>query len=220
MRAQRNHSSSFGTVIVFSFVLLAQVVAAQSPARLNDKDLETLMNNLKDDAKSFRPRFDSAIKKSTIRKTSQAKDAQNLASSFQQQTAALVNAFKKTKKGDSVPTVLSTGNQIDKLVSDLKLDQQALGWDKIQTELTQMSNAFGIAPTPAAAGGSQTNSIPCVQAVGAERTKKLVDECILVSPATHPPCNGQNSCPLIIDEIKRGCSLLQQNQPSFCAEYK
>jgi hypothetical protein len=220
MRVNRNALSSFGTVIVFSFVLLAQVVAAQTPARLNDKDLETLMNNLKDDAKSFRPRFDSAIKKSTIRKTSQAKDAQNLASSFQQQTSALVNEFKKTKKGESVSAVLSTGNQIDKLVSDLKLDPQALGWDKIQTELTQMSNAFGIAPTPAAAGGSQTNSTPCVQAVGAERTKKLVEECILVSPATHPPCNGQNSCPLIIDEIKRGCSLLQQNQPGFCAEYK
>jgi hypothetical protein len=220
MRTQRNNSSSFGTVVVFSFVLLGQLVAAQSPARLNDKDMATLMNNLKDDAKSFRPRFDSAIKKSTIRKTSQAKDAQSLASAFQQQTSALVNEFKKTKKGDSVPAVLSTGNQIDKLVNDLKLDPQALGWDKIQTELTQMSNAFGIAPTPAAAGGSQTNSTPCVQAVGAERTKKLVEECILVSPATHPPCNGQNSCPLIIDEIKRGCSLLQQNQPSFCAEYK
>jgi hypothetical protein len=37
---------------------------------------------------------------------------------------------------------------------------------------------------------------------------------------THPPCNGQNSCSLIIDEIKRGCGLLQQNIPTFCAEYK
>jgi hypothetical protein len=220
MRTKRNRSSFLGTVIAFSFLILTQVVAAQTQSRLNDKDLETLMNKLKDDAKAFRPRFDSAIKKSTIRKTSQAKDAQNLSSRFQQQIAALVNEFKKTKKVDSVPDVMSTAGQIEKFMTDLKIDPQTTGWEKIRTELNQLSSAFGVAPAAASVGGSQSDSIPCVQAVGADRAKKLVEECILVSPATHPPCNGQNSCSLIVDEIKRSCSLLQTNQPSFCAEYK
>ena len=115
--------------------------------------------------------------------------------------------------------MLSTGGQIEKFMTDLKLDPQTTGWDKIRTDLNQVSNAYGIAPPAAAAGGGDS-TIPCIQAVGAERSKKLVEECLQVSPATHPPCNSQNSCQLIIDEIKRSCSLLGQSKPGFCDEYK
>ena len=223
MHSHRNALTSFGTVIAFGFLVITQVVVAQSttptPNRLSDKDLESVMNNLKADAKAFRPRFDSVIKKSSIRKTSQAKDAMNLASMFEKQTSSALNEFKKTKKGDSVPAMLSTGGQIEKFMTDLKLDPQTTGWDKIRTDLNQVSNAYGIAPPAAAAGGGDS-TIPCIQAVGAERSKKLVEECLQVSPATHPPCNSQNSCQLIIDEIKRSCSLLGQSKPGFCDEYK
>jgi hypothetical protein len=223
MHRNRNTLSSFGTVIAFSVLVLTQVVVAQSttptPNRLSDKDLESVMSNLKADAKAFRPRFDSAIKKSSIRKTSQAKDAMNLASTFEKQTSSVLNEFQKTKKGDSVTAMLSTAGQIEKFMTDLKLDPQTTGWDKIRTDLNQVSNASGIAPATAAAGGGDS-TIPCIQAVGAERSKKLVEQCLQVSPATHPPCNSQNSCQLIIDEIKRSCSLLGQSKASFCAEYK
>jgi hypothetical protein len=219
MHSHRNAFTSFGAVIAFGF--LTQLVVAQSttptPNRLSDKDLESVMSNLKADSKAFRPRFDSAIKKSSIRKTSQAKDAMNLASTFEKQTSTALNEFKKTKKGDSVPAMLSTAGQIEKVMTDLKLDPQTTGWDKIRTDLNQVSNAFGIAP--ATASGDQ-NTIPCVQAVGAGQSKKLVEECLQVSPATHLPCNSQNSCQLIIGEIKRSCSMLQKNQPSFCGDYK
>src|SRR5580692_1946216 len=221
MHSHRNAFTSFGAVIAFGF--LTQLVVAQSttptPNRLSDKDLESVMSNLKADSKAFRPRFDSAIKKSSIRKTSQAKDAMNLASTFEKQTSTVLNEFKKTRKGDSVPAMLSTASQIEKIMTDVKLDPRNTGWDKIRTDLNQVSNAFGIAPPAAAASGDQ-NTIPCIQAVGAERSKKPVEERLQVSPATRPPCNIQNSCQLIIGEIKRSCSLLQNNQPSFCAEYK
>jgi hypothetical protein len=223
MHANRNRSSFFCAFIVSGFLALAQFAGGQSqspnPSRISDKDLETLIGNLKDDAKSFRPRFDSAIQKSTIRKTSQAKDAKNLASLFQNQTAALLKDFKRTKKGTAFPNVLSSASQIEKLIHDLNLDAPSLGWDKVRADLAQVSNAFGVA-MPSAADSGQSNSVPCLQAAGAERTKKLVDQCMLVSPATHPPCNGQNSCTLIVDEIHRGCGLLQQNIPTFCAEYR
>ena len=53
--------------------------------RLSDKDLQRLMQNLKDDAQPFRQSFANALKKSTIRKTSQEKDARMLADSFAKQ---------------------------------------------------------------------------------------------------------------------------------------
>jgi len=211
----RKSLPALGAAIILTFVVLMHAAVAQSQP--SDKDLDAVMNNLNDEAKAFRPRFNSAIKKSAIRKTSQAGDARNLATSFQQQTAALVNEYEQTNKASSVPSVLSTADQIEKLIHDLKLNPRALGWDKIRADLNQLSSAFGIG---AVAGGDGQNTIPCIQAVGAERAKKLVDECLQVSPATHPPCNSENSCDLIIDEIKRSCALLQQNQPSFCGEYK
>ncbi len=70
-----------------------------------------------------------------------------------------------------------------------------------------------------AIGGSNAGAF--TQAVGQERADRLVQECLQVSPATHPPCNTQNSCVLIIDEIKRGCAVLDaSDRPAFCNEYK
>ena len=129
-----------------------------------------------------------------------------------------MNEFKQTKNASSVQSVLSTADQIEKLIHDLKLDPRALGWDNVRAVLNQVSSAFGIAP--GAADSSQSKSISCQQAVGAERSKQLVEECLQVSPATHPPCNSQNSCNLISDEIKRSCALLGPSKPVFCAEYK
>jgi len=44
-----------------------------------------------------------------------------------------------------------------------------------------------------------------------------------VSPATHPPCNADNPCALIISEIKRGCGFFTPGStpkaPAFCRNY-
>ena len=60
----------------------------------------------------------------------------------------------------------------------------------------------------------------CEKAIGKKEAKKFVDECLQVSPATHPPCNAANSCALIKDEIKRSCDLIGKGAPEFCAEYR
>jgi hypothetical protein len=60
----------------------------------------------------------------------------------------------------------------------------------------------------------------CLQTAGKARAEQLVKECLKVSPATHPPCNSQNSCELITDEIRRSCALLGFEAPSFCDGYK
>lgn len=218
---------------VVIIVILSALLAAAAQNRISDKDLESLIRNLRDDAKSFRPVFENAIKKSTIRKTSQEKDAKALVARFAHQTDALLNHFKQTRKGDDqLNNVLSSSRQIDQLIARLRLGgQTSVSWEKIQTELQQAAGAFGVSQPTARAVDNPDTGMPsqsgqagsapaCSVAVGAARAQKLVDECLAVSPATHPPCNAQNSCVLIIDEIKRGCSLIGRNAPQYCQEYK
>jgi hypothetical protein len=70
----------------------------------------------------------------------------------------------------------------------------------------------------------------CRETAGADKAATYVDQCLQVSPATRPPCNASNPCPLIIGEIKRGCAILRASQrrppaqsqlaePSFCQLY-
>jgi hypothetical protein len=61
----------------------------------------------------------------------------------------------------------------------------------------------------------------CEQEIGAEAASVLVGQCIQMSPATHPPCNAQNSCDMIRDEIRRGCGFGDTtNNPDFCSDYQ
>gem|GEM_PF-654545 len=207
--------------------LAASALFLRAQGRLSDKDIENLMGNVKQDVKSFRPIFNSAVSKSSIRKTSREKDAKNLASSLEKKTAGMQNTFKQTKKGEgSVRDVVSTAQQIDNLVYSLTLNPQTTSqWEKIRVEISQVSAAFGMPEpfsrgvSPVGPGPTASNEVPCIQGVGAERANKLVQECLAVSPATHPPCNSQNPCQLIYDEIKRGCNLIGRDAPSFCSEY-
>jgi hypothetical protein len=76
------------------------------------------------------------------------------------------------------------------------------------------------AAAPNAATPAQTPAdVPCSKSAGAKKAEEYVQQCLAVSPATHPPCNASNSCELIIDEIKRGCAMLDTNVPAFCADY-
>jgi uncharacterized membrane protein YhiD involved in acid resistance len=125
-------------------VMPASLLHAQT--RVSDKDVEAMMQNLRDDAKDFRPKFESALKKSTIRKTSQEKDARDLVNSFEKQTDAMLKEFKKTKKGDvAVETTLNNAQEIERVMYNLQLGQHINDqWEKIRSELDRVSSAFGI----------------------------------------------------------------------------
>jgi hypothetical protein len=61
----------------------------------------------------------------------------------------------------------------------------------------------------------------CIRTAGEAQAHMLSDQCRQVSPGTNPPCNVQNSCRLIKDEIARGCAALQgRDAPSFCYSYR
>ncbi len=132
--------------------VLALILLVFGPAltfaqgRINDKDIESLMKNLNEDAKQFRSSFNSAIGKSTIRKTSQEKDAKALVERFQKQTDGLLKEFKSTKKADqALPVVLQSSDNIDRILIATPLDARTnTQWAKVKTELGTLSNQFGI----------------------------------------------------------------------------
>ena len=63
--------------------------------------------------------------------------------------------------------------------------------------------------------------MPCKQSVDKAVADTLVRQCMQVSPATHPPCNADNACELIRDEIRRGCAMIdKEDAPVFCAGFR
>jgi hypothetical protein len=217
----------FGLLMLLTSTMITGRLAVAQQGRLSDKDLQRLMQNLKDDARPFRQSFSNALKKSTIRKTSREKDVRALGDTFAKQADQLLETFRHSHKADqAVNDLVNTAAQIDPLVYSLHLNPQTTSqWEKVRTELHQIAQAFGV-PEPYLASRSESSSASpstrgtCLNAAGIERSRQLVNECLQVSPSTHPPCNAQNACSLIVDEIKRGCALAGQGAPGFCAEYR
>jgi hypothetical protein len=140
------------SLLIAAFLVLGCVAPlASAQARMGDKDIVALMKNLQQDAKQFRSVFNSAVGKSTIRKTSQEKDAKSLVQQFQKQTESMLNQFNSTKKADqSLPAVLATSNQIDKLLAATPMgDQTNNAWAKVKSALGALSQQFGIASAQA-----------------------------------------------------------------------
>jgi len=73
---------------------------------------------------------------------------------------------------------------------------------------------------PAATGSSisgDPDALRCDHQIGKTAAKRLVNRCLMVSPASHPPCNAGNACEMIRDEIKRSCDLFGADKPKECA---
>jgi hypothetical protein len=70
---------------------------------------------------------------------------------------------------------------------------------------------------PAAATPPAT--VACRDELGEAAAVKLVERCVHVSPASHPPCHPDNPCQMIRDEIERSCALWTRdgNPPPECA---
>ncbi|MEJ6789369.1 hypothetical protein BrevBR_07430 [Brevundimonas sp. BR2-1] len=59
----------------------------------------------------------------------------------------------------------------------------------------------------------------CLAEIGADASARLVQRCIAVSPATHPPCNSANPCAMIQGEIDRACEMYAPGEakPAECS---
>lgn len=149
--------------LMFSFIFgcfwVLQTSSAQAQNRVNDNDMTAMMKNLHQDAHSFRPRFNEAVHKSTIRRTSQERDAQDMSLSFDRETDALVQDFKKNHNGsEQFRRVMEAAEPIDTVVHTVQLGPEVTAqWQKIRTELHQLSLGYGYPETfryPAGGAGA------------------------------------------------------------------
>lgn len=65
-------------------------------------------------------------------------------------------------------------------------------------------------------GPADVSGKSCVKTVGKPVADELVRRCLQVSTAKPTPCNAQNSCKVMEDEIQRECDKLGANAPPFC----
>jgi len=68
--------------------------------------------------------------------------------------------------------------------------------------------------------GALAQEQSCLIEAGPDDSQAYVEQCLNVSMATHPPCNAQNPCELIWNEIARGCAALGEDAPDFCGDYQ
>lgn len=82
-----------------------------------------------------------------------------------------------------------------------------------------------VEPAAAAAPSSEAvavkpdvNALQCDAQIGKAAAKRLAERCLMVSPASRPPCNVANSCELIQGEIDRACGLYSKDEvkPKEC----
>ncbi len=150
MQIHTKGSRALHMALLFSFIFgcfaLLQAPSAYAQNRVNDHDMEALMRNLHEDAKSFRPEFDEAIHKSTIRKTSQERDARDQVAAFERQTDRLSDRFKKDRNGQTeFADVMNTAEQIDQTVDSLHLGPRVREhWRKIRAELRRIAYGYGL----------------------------------------------------------------------------
>ena len=130
-------------------LLLSTGWSASAQNRVNDKDIQIMMNNIKSDSGRFRTAFNNSVKKTTIRHTSREKNSKNLVANFKARVDGMYQTFKSTKKADTaLPLVIDTASQIDKLLKEISFDEATnASWAKVKTELKQLADAYGVQDT-------------------------------------------------------------------------
>jgi hypothetical protein len=143
----RNRAFYLATMFCLFVCIFSCVHQVSAQTRMTDKDIVNLMKNLVQDSKQFQSLFNPAISKSTIRKTSQEKDAKAVVQSFRNQTVSMLQTFQSKKKADTtLPIVLDSSQKIDKWLVDVPLNSSVTTqWAKVKSELSTLSNQFNIA---------------------------------------------------------------------------
>ena len=172
MRMYSKAVSGLSMLLIVSFLFVLQPSPARAQKRVSDRDVERMMKNLRYDTKSFRPMFDHALSKSTIRKTSQAKDAKNLVRNFETQVNAMLSTFKKNRNdGSAVSSAVNSAGQIDSLLRSVSLGPEVMSqWQKIREELHPIAASYGVQESyraDHAIGMAGDASVACLQSTGA-----------------------------------------------------
>ena len=121
-------------------------------------------------------------------------------------------------KFDGLP--VESADALDQVVKSLVITQKA--WlahrDKCGADRGCIYKAYVVRKSSLAAG-DDAKDVPCRDVVGAAQAAIYVKACVAVATETHPPCNADNACELIISHNIFRCTGLGDGAPQFCAAY-
>jgi len=139
-------TSRVGRITMVVLAIGFGVLGAAAQDRMSDKDVETTMNNIRQDSKKFSSIFNAAIKKSTFRKTDKEKSARTMVQQFQSRTNGMLSEFKSTKKAaNSLPQVLDSAGKIESFLAANPLgDTVSSAWAPVRGELASLAKAFNM----------------------------------------------------------------------------
>jgi len=86
------------------------------------------------------------------------------------------------------------------------------------TDKTCIRKAY-LLRTGALTAPEHAKDVPCRVTAGAKQAAIFVKQCIAVATETHPPCNADNSCELILSHNIYRCAGMGDEAPKFCAAY-
>ena len=91
--------------------------------------------------------------------------------------------------------------------------------DTVESPASESSRSSIVIPAAISSSAVSSNDGTCLSEIGKAASDRLVERCIMVSPATHPPCNTANTCQMIQDEIDRSCAMYgpEEKKPAECA---
>jgi uncharacterized protein len=128
----------------------------------------------------------------------------------------VANAYRN--KFDGMP--IESGDALEEVVQSLVLTQKA--WlayrNACGNDRACIYRAYAVRKAGLTAGDNAPDT-PCRDTVGAEQAALFVKQCIAVATETHPPCNAQNACELIVSHNIFRCAGLGDGAPKFCAAY-
>jgi uncharacterized protein len=129
---------------------------------------------------------------------------------------AVATAYRN--KFDGLP--VESANALAEVVQSRVITQKA--WlahrDSCGADTACIRKAY-VVRKAALTGGDDAKDVPCRDTVGAEQAAVYVKDCIAVASETHPPCNADNSCELIVSHNFVRCFFLGDGAPKFCAAY-
>lgn len=102
-------------------------------------------------------------------------------------------------------------------------DARVETWDMVETpqgwRADNIRSASGYNLRQSAQEEIRVGSMSCTQTRGAQGAARLVDQCLQVTSATHPPCNAANSCAMIEAHIRAMCANFSAAaRPALCNE--
>ncbi len=141
-----------------------------------------------------------------------------LAASLLALTAALLTGCgqPQTAPGETPPPAGVNTPLTQEPIDAVPLKDAPLAPPKPKTEAKAEPKPEAAPEAPAVTSVGEPGS--CLAEIGEARSKRLVERCIAVSPATRPPCNSANPCAMIQGEIDRSCAMYgpDETKPKEC----